>query len=84
LARCALFVSNDSGAAHFARAVGVPTLVIYGSTAPARTGPAGSLSVERSGIRCRPCYRRRCNRGLECLGVEVSEVLAAVEGALSQ
>ncbi|MEQ1569821.1 MAG: glycosyltransferase family 9 protein, partial [Myxococcota bacterium] len=42
LSRCALFVSNDSGAAHFARAVGVPTLVVYGSTAWAPAGPVRS------------------------------------------
>ena len=46
LSRCALFVSNDSGAAHFARACGVPTLVIYGSTTASRTGPPGAYAVE--------------------------------------
>src|SRR5207248_2547489 len=35
ISRCSTFVSNDSGPMHMARALGVPTLAIFGSTDPA-------------------------------------------------
>ncbi len=65
LAGAALFVSNDSGAAHFADAVGVPVLVIHGSTDPALTGVGGA--VTGGPIWCGPCYRKTCILGLTCL-----------------
>jgi ADP-heptose:LPS heptosyltransferase len=34
-------VSNDSGAAHLAAALGLPTLAFFGPTDPARCGPLG-------------------------------------------
>lgn len=82
LARCAVFVSNDSGAAHFARACGVPTVVVHGSTSAARTGPAGALGLE-SPVPCHPCYRPRCAVGLACLETPVWRVQRAVEQCLS-
>jgi len=81
LVRCAVFVSNDSGAAHFARACGVPTVAVYGSTTPSRTGPHGATAVEGEAS-CRPCYRKECPFGLECLQIEVERVEAAVREVL--
>lgn len=74
---CRLFISNDSGAAHFARACGVPTLVIFGSTTAARTGPEGAFAVEGPALHCRPCYGRRCRFELGCLDISVQSVLSA-------
>ncbi len=82
LERCAVFVSNDSGAAHFARACGVPTVVVFGSTAPARTGPSGAVVVEGPKLPCRPCYAKACHRDLECLDIPVDRVLDAILGVL--
>jgi len=39
LQRAALFVGNDSGPAHMAAALGIPTVVIFGKSAPAIWGP---------------------------------------------
>lgn len=83
LGRCAVFVSNDSGAAHFARACGVPTVVVHGSTTPERTGPAGAVAVEGPNVACRPCYAKRCRHSLECLDIAVSRVRSAVDRALA-
>lgn len=76
LERAAVVVVNDSGLAHFARAVGAPTVVVFGSTAPGRTGAAGAVAVEGPALDCRPCYRKRCPyAGVPCLaGVSVDEV----------
>lgn len=74
LERCALFVSNDSGAAHFARACGVPVLVLYGSTVPERSGPAGAHALVGPRPRCAPCARSWCPYDRECLRLEPARV----------
>ncbi|MCB9759383.1 MAG: glycosyltransferase family 9 protein [Alphaproteobacteria bacterium] len=82
LERAAALVSNDSGLAHFARAVGVRTVVVFGSTSPARTGPAGCVPVEGPDLPCRPCYRKRCPYpGVPCLDIPVAQVEAALRQA---
>ncbi len=78
LTRCAAFISNDSGAAHFARACGVPTVVVYGSTSPHRTGPDGAVAVEGPPVGCRPCYRKRCWQERGCLAIPVHLVQRAI------
>lgn len=45
LSHCAVFVSVDTGPAHFARACGVPTIVIHTSTDPSHTCPLGAQAV---------------------------------------
>lgn len=86
LRRCIRFVSNDSGAAHFARACGVETVVVYGSTTPERTGPAGSRAVSGTAS-CRPCYGSTCRQrrwwrrgpaALSCLELSVESVAREV------
>lgn len=80
LARCRLFVSNDSGAAHFARACGVPTLVLYGSTIPEHSGPEGAAALIGPRPRCAPCRKAWCPYDLECLRIPVDDVLRRVRG----
>jgi heptosyltransferase-3 len=41
IARCALFVGNDSGLTHLAAATGTPTLSLFGPTDAAQYSPAG-------------------------------------------
>ncbi len=91
LAGAAAAVSNDSGAAHVAAAVGTPVVTVFGPTVPAfgfaPRGPASAI-VEIAGLDCRPCHRhgpRSCPLGhLRCMrdiGVErVVGVLAPLLG----
>lgn len=44
LAKCRLFVGNDSGISHLAAAVGAPTLALFGPTEPANYAPRGPCS----------------------------------------
>ena len=69
LLRTVALVSNDSGPAHVASAVGRPVIAVFGPTVPSMGyAPVGSANhiVEHPGLGCRPCSRhgtRRCPLG---------------------
>jgi heptosyltransferase II len=64
LSLCQGFVGNDSGPMHLAAALGIPTLGLFGSTAPSRTGPVGPRArVLYERIECSPCLDRTCRFG---------------------
>jgi heptosyltransferase II len=82
LSLCAGFAGNDSGAMHLAAAIGIPTVGIFGSTNPARTGPMGPrAAVIHHRLPCSPCLARTCRYGhYDCLrGIEGAEVATALE-----
>jgi heptosyltransferase-2 len=78
-------IANDSGAPHAAAALGVPVVVLFGSTAPAWTAPLGPrVRVLQHHVHCNPCFRRECPTQLECFhGIAVDEVLAAARELLA-
>jgi heptosyltransferase-2 len=64
LSLCQGFVGNDSGPMHLAAALGLPTLGLFGSTSPERTGPVGPRAqVLYERIECSPCLARSCRFG---------------------
>jgi heptosyltransferase-2 len=79
-------VANDSGAPHVAAALGVPCVVLFGSTSPAWTAPRGSdVRVLQHRVHCNPCFRRTCPTELECFnGIAVADVAGAVSEILSR
>jgi heptosyltransferase-3 len=47
------FIGNDSGIAHLAAGLGIPSIILFGSTNPAHWGPVGScVSVLRAAADC--------------------------------
>jgi lipopolysaccharide heptosyltransferase II len=57
-ARCQLVLGVDSGPLHLAVALGVPTVHVFGPTAPSRFGPWGAdgrHQVVRVALPCSPC-----------------------------
>lgn len=68
IARCRLFISNDSGLMHVAGALHIPTIAIFGSTNPATTSPLGERSVvlyRRAA--CSPCLKTTCPADFRCM-----------------
>jgi heptosyltransferase-2 len=88
LSLCDGFAGNDSGAMHLAGALGLPTVGLFGSTDPVRTGPLGPrVRVLQHRIECSPCFARTCRFGhYECLArIAPDEVVGALAdlGAVS-
>ena len=89
LALCDGFAGNDSGAMHLAAALEIPTVGIFGSTNPLRTGPLGPhAGYVYHRIECSPCLARTCRYGhYNCLREiapgEVAQRLAAL-GAFAE
>ncbi|MGE5549981.1 MAG: glycosyltransferase family 9 protein [Bacteroidota bacterium] len=88
LARCQLFVGNDSAPLHMAAAVNTPSIGLFGPTSPAQYSPYGTGHVVIcKSLPCSPCFRflgglgqylPRCTRPqcMEAIGVD--EVASAV------
>ena len=63
-----LLVTNDTGPAHIAAALGQPTLVIFGPTNPLTTRPFSPLAeIVRSAPDCAPCMLRECPIDHRCM-----------------
>ncbi len=61
LADASAVVAVDTGLAHLAGALGVPTVTLYGATDPGLTGVMGSRTLNLGAdFECAPCLRRRC------------------------
>lgn len=76
-------VANDSGVTHVAASLGVPAVVIFGSTSPTWTRPLGdNVTVIRERVHCSPCFLRECPTQLECYeSITVERVLEEATAA---
>lgn len=68
LARCSLFIGNDSGLAHMAAAVGTKTVVLFGPTRISKNLPRNAVAVSRR-LDCQPCQYKRYGMGRYADGV---------------
>ncbi len=66
LSLCDLLVSNDTGPAHVAAALGTKTVVIFGPTNPLTTKPWNARIVRRN-VECSPCMLRDCPIDHRCM-----------------
>jgi heptosyltransferase-2 len=79
LLACRALVSNDSGAMHFAAALGVGVVALFGPTDERVTSPlarsGGSALVVTHDAWCRPCLLRECPLTHACMrGISVGAV----------
>lgn len=85
LVHCRGLVTNDSGAMHFAAALGVSVTAVFGPTNERETRPLGTgrLSVVHTNVWCRPCMLRECPLTHRCMtGVTPDTVLREVRAGL--
>jgi heptosyltransferase-2 len=85
LVRCRALLTNDSGAMHFAAALGLNTSAVIGPTRERETAAVGSgrHAVLTHPVWCRPCMLRECPLDHQCMrGVRVDTVLASTRRAL--
>jgi heptosyltransferase-2 len=69
-----LLVTNDTGPAHVAAAVGCPVVVIFGPTNPETTRPFSTLAeVVRKPPECAPCMLRDCPIDHRCMTAITAE-----------
>ena len=84
LACCSLVVSNDTGTAHVAGALRVPTVVVFGPTEHVSTRPLSDVAaVVRHDVECSPCMLRECPIDHRCMTrVQVDDVYVAARNVL--
>lgn len=79
LKRCAVFVTNDTGAMHVGAAAGVPVVAIFGPTDPTATSPVGRHKILRHPVPCSPCLLRECPIDHRCMtGISMNDVFSSI------
>ncbi|MCX7872218.1 MAG: lipopolysaccharide heptosyltransferase II [Verrucomicrobiae bacterium] len=85
---CNAVISNDTGPAHIAAAVGTRIVTIFASTSPELTSPGLPHSdkhvIIRSTAPCSPCFRRECPIDFRCMKeITVEKIVVATLSILS-
>lgn len=88
LAQAKAVVGVDTGLAHLAAALAVPSVTLYGATQPARTGTYGEHQKHLlADFPCAPCLSKRCTyQGISSVSPACNEDLSVekVWGALQE
>ena len=84
-----VLVTNDSGPAHLAPLVDLPSVVLFGPESPNRYAPLGdSTTTLYAGLACSPCFSAQNHRKSVCLNnrclqeISVNDVFDAVTQVL--
>ncbi len=88
LKHCIAFIGNDSGPAHYAAMLKIPTVAIFGPTNEQKWHPYGNQSyIITNNVECRPCYY--LSRMLKCThynclrNIQAKDVFSAVKNVVS-
>ncbi|MDM8565808.1 lipopolysaccharide heptosyltransferase I [Candidatus Halobeggiatoa sp. HSG11] len=85
LAQSQAVVGVDTGLAHLAAALSIPSITLYGATQPAKTGTYGDNQQHLlANVPCSPCLNKKCSANLICYNdLSVKKVWEALEKLLS-
>ena len=84
LRRSRLMVGPDTGPLHLAAALGVPTVGLYGPTAPQRNGPYGGRHKSLRPGNAETSYKHSNSRGSTMDRIQPDQVLEAIRQLLSE
>ncbi len=84
LRRSRLMVGPDTGPLHLAAALGVPTIGLYGPTAPQRNGPYGGLHKSLRPGNTETSYQHSNARGSTMDRIRPDQVVEAIRQLLSE
>jgi heptosyltransferase II len=87
LSRASFIVSNDTGPRHISAALSVPTIVLLGPMDDRYTVYPSSFThtIWRKDLPCRPCNKKECDKGHECLAeILPDEVLKTIGGIVEK
>jgi len=80
-----LLISVDTGIMHLGAALGIPTIALFGPTAPWRCGPYGQKHIViQKEVGCNPCYKKKCKSKLCMKSITVDDVWEAVRKKLKE
>ncbi|MBI5274243.1 MAG: lipopolysaccharide heptosyltransferase II [Chlamydiales bacterium] len=81
---CSVFLTNDSGPMHIASALSIPTVALFGSTNPTKTGPYKSGIVIQKKVACSPCYLKTCPIDFRCMKqIHAQEVINVIHKVIA-
>ncbi len=79
LSKAQYYIGTDSGVMHLADILGIPSLIIFGSTSINKNGPLNPKShVITKNLACSPCFdwgRINCKIDYECMKFEASKIV---------
>lgn len=89
LAEASMLLGNDSGLLHFAAALGVPTVALFGPTRPAKWAPRGDRHRALRAVDGCPCIswhpRAQCSQDHACMkAIRVDTVVEVIEDQLNR
>ena len=87
LSRASFVVSNDTGPRHISAALSVPTIVLLGPMDDRYTAYPSAFTHKlwREDLLCRPCNKKECDKGHECLAEIIpDEVLKTIGGIIEK
>ncbi|MEW5803308.1 MAG: glycosyltransferase family 9 protein [bacterium] len=81
---CGLFIGPDSGTSRLAASLGVPTVVLFGTTRPSQWGapPTAQIEVISKDARCSPCsipQKLACQTRHCFMDISIEEVIGKVK-----
>jgi len=85
LSRSEVLLTMDTGARHFAAALGIPQVVLFGPTDPRWSDfrLERTVKLRRDEVACSPCHLKRCPIDQRCLaGIPPERVAAGIKQAL--